>query len=73
MPAANHLTSFDVFPIQLVLPRLIFFMGKEELFRLPLMDAVLRRLAGFPVFDVHPRRDAATELWGAYAQPPEGS
>jgi 1-acyl-sn-glycerol-3-phosphate acyltransferase len=28
---------------------LIFFMGKEELFRQPLMDAVLRRLGGFPV------------------------
>ncbi len=47
--AANHMTNFDVFPIQLVLPRLIFFMGKEELFRQPLMDAMLRRLGGFPV------------------------
>jgi 1-acyl-sn-glycerol-3-phosphate acyltransferase len=47
--APNYLTNFDVFPIQLVLPRLIFFMGKEELFRQPLMDAVLRRLGGFPV------------------------
>lgn len=47
--AANHMTNFDVFPLQFVLPRLIFFMGKEELFRHPLMDAVLRRLGGFPV------------------------
>lgn len=48
--AANHITNFDVFPIQISLPRLIFFMGKEELFRNPIMDAALRRLGGFPVF-----------------------
>lgn len=48
--AANHLTNFDVFPMQFVLPRLIFFMGKEELFRNPLLDLVFRRLGGFPVY-----------------------
>ncbi len=47
--AANHLTSFDMFPMQFAIPRLIFFMGKEELFRNVLMDAVLRRLGSFPV------------------------
>jgi 1-acyl-sn-glycerol-3-phosphate acyltransferase len=48
--AANHLTNFDVFPMQFVLPRPIFFMGKEELFRNPLLDWVLRQLGGFPVY-----------------------
>lgn len=47
---ANHLTEFDVFPMQFVLPRLIFFMGKAELFKNPLLDPVFRRLGGFPVF-----------------------
>ena len=47
--AANHLTEYDVFPIQLVLPRLIFFMAKAELFTNPFSDFVMRRLGGFPV------------------------
>lgn len=48
--AANHLTNFDVFPMQFSLKRPIFFMGKEELFRNPLMDWALRQLGGFPVY-----------------------
>lgn len=47
--ASNHLTNFDVFPMQFALPRLIFFMGKAELFKNPVLDPVLRRLGGFPV------------------------
>lgn len=48
--AANHLSNYDVFPLQFVLSRPIFFMGKEELFRNPLMDWILRQLGGFPVY-----------------------
>ncbi len=48
--AANHLTNFDVFPLQFALPRPIFYMGKEELFRIPLMDWLLRQLGAFPVY-----------------------
>lgn len=48
--AANHLTNLDVFPIQFALPRPIYYMGKEELFRNPLMDSLLRQLGGFPVY-----------------------
>ena len=48
--ACNHLTNFDVFPMQLVLPRPIFFMGKEELFRNPVMDWAFRQLGAFPVY-----------------------
>ena len=47
--ACNHVTNFDVFPMQLSLPRPIFYMGKAELFRNPLMDMVIRHLGAFPV------------------------
>jgi len=47
--AANHVTNFDVFPMQFALPRPIFFMGKAELFRFFVMDAALRNLGAFPV------------------------
>ena len=46
---ANHLTNFDVFPIQFAVPRLIFYMAKAELHENKLMDAILRRLGSFPV------------------------
>jgi 1-acyl-sn-glycerol-3-phosphate acyltransferase len=47
--ASNHVTTFDVFPMQLSLPRPIFFMGKAELFRNPITDVVFRNLGAFPV------------------------
>lgn len=47
--AANHVTNFDVFPMQFALPRVIFFMGKSELFKNPIMDILIRNLSGFPV------------------------
>jgi 1-acyl-sn-glycerol-3-phosphate acyltransferase len=48
--AANHVTNFDVFPMQFALPRPIFFMGKAELFKFPPLDWALRNLGGFPVY-----------------------
>jgi 1-acyl-sn-glycerol-3-phosphate acyltransferase len=63
---ANHVTNFDVFPMQFALPRPIFFMGKAELFRNPIMDLLLRNLSGFPVNrgekDVWAMRHAARVL-----------
>jgi len=47
--AANHVTNFDVFPMQFSVPRIIFFMGKAELFKNPIMDLLIRNLSGFPV------------------------
>jgi len=47
--AANHVTNFDVFPMQFTLPRVVFFMGKAELFKNPIMDILLRNLSAFPV------------------------
>ena len=47
--AANHVTNFDVFPMQFAIPRAICFMGKAELFNTPL-DSLLRILCAFPVY-----------------------
>jgi 1-acyl-sn-glycerol-3-phosphate acyltransferase len=47
--AANHLSNFDAFQLQVSLPRPIFFMGKEELFQKPVMDWLFRQLGSFPV------------------------
>jgi 1-acyl-sn-glycerol-3-phosphate acyltransferase len=64
--AANHVTNFDVFPMQFALPRTISFMGKAELFKNPLMDVILRNLSGFPINrgekDLWAMRHAATVL-----------
>ena len=48
--AANHVTNFDVFPMQIGLPRPLFFMAKSELFKNPIMDVIMRQLGAFPVF-----------------------
>ena len=47
--ACNHVTNFDVFAMQLSLPRPLFYMAKEGLFKNPLMDVVIRNLGAFPV------------------------
>mgnify|MGYP001591285943 CR=1 FL=1 len=47
--ASNHLTNFDVFPMQMVLPRPLFFMGKSELFHNPALGWLIRQLGAFPV------------------------
>jgi 1-acyl-sn-glycerol-3-phosphate acyltransferase len=46
--AANHITNFDVFPMEFSVPRAICYMGKAELFDTPL-DPLLRILCAFPV------------------------
>ncbi len=48
--ASNHLSNWDVFPMQFALPRTIFFMGKAELFQLRPVSAVLRDFGAFPVY-----------------------
>jgi 1-acyl-sn-glycerol-3-phosphate acyltransferase len=47
--AANHTNNYDGFPMQLIMPRLIFFMAKAELHRNLLVDLVMRQLGSFPV------------------------
>jgi 1-acyl-sn-glycerol-3-phosphate acyltransferase len=48
--ACNHLVDFDVFPLQLALPRMIYYMGKAELFQNPLIHWAFRNLGAFPVY-----------------------
>lgn len=47
--AANHVTNFDVLPMQFSLPRPIFFMSKAGLFKIPLLNTAYRELGAFPV------------------------
>jgi len=48
--ASNHLTNFDVFPMQIEIPRPLFFMAKSELHQNPILDVMLRNLGAFPIF-----------------------
>ncbi len=48
--AVNHLVMYDVFPVQLALPRMVFYMGKAELFRIGFLHAIFRQLGAFPVY-----------------------
>lgn len=47
--AANHVTNLDVFPMQISLPRPIFYMAKSQLFKNPVVDIALRNVGAFPV------------------------
>jgi 1-acyl-sn-glycerol-3-phosphate acyltransferase len=46
----NHLVMLDVVPVQLALPRMIFYMGKAELFQNRLIHWAFRQMGGFPVY-----------------------
>lgn len=46
----NHLVDWDVFPLQLALPRMIYYMGKAELFQIPPVHWLFRQLGAFPVY-----------------------
>ena len=47
---SNHVNFFDVFPMQISMPRPIFFMAKAELFKFPPVDIVFRNCGAFPVY-----------------------
>lgn len=46
---SNHLSLWDPVAVGVALPRRVYFMAKEELFRLPLVGWVLKGLGAFPV------------------------
>jgi len=46
----NHLVMLDVVPVQLALPRMVFYMGKAELFQNRLIHWAFRQMGGFPVY-----------------------
>jgi 1-acyl-sn-glycerol-3-phosphate acyltransferase len=46
---ANHQSYWDPLVLGAALPRRVFFMAKEELFRIPVFGAILRLVGAFPV------------------------
>lgn len=46
---SNHRSNFDPLMLGIVLPRSLFFMAKESLFRVPLLNSLIRALGAFPV------------------------
>ena len=48
--AANHLVMYDVFPLQLSLPRMVYYMGKAELFQVDFVHFVFRQMGAFPIY-----------------------
>lgn len=53
---SNHLADLDPIVIQLVCPRPIHFMGKSELFEMPVLGNLLRSFGSFPVRRGEPDR-----------------
>lgn len=53
--AANHISAYDPFVIGSVVPRVLYFLAKKELFKNPLFAAVLGFLHAIPL----DRREAA--------------
>ena len=47
--APNHRANVDPPYISLITPRQMHFMGKEELFRVPVLSAIIRGVGTFPV------------------------
>jgi len=55
---SNHLSMLDPFVLGFGAHRLVSFMGKQELFSVPFVGFLIRKLGGFPVD--RSRRDAAS-------------
>ncbi len=53
----NHLSLIDPFVVSFAAHRIVSFMGKEELFGLPVLGFIIRKLGSFPVD--RSRRDPA--------------
>jgi 1-acyl-sn-glycerol-3-phosphate acyltransferase len=55
---SNHLSLIDPFVVGFGAKRIVSFMGKEELFQIPILGYIVRQLGAFPVD--RSRRDAAS-------------
>ncbi len=53
---ANHLSDMDPMIVQLACPRPIHFMGKIELFEMPIIGKIIQGFGGFPVRRGEPDR-----------------
>lgn len=58
MILSNHLSDCDPFAVQMACRRPIYFMGKSELFEMPIVGAMLRLYRTFPVRRGEPDRTA---------------
>ncbi|GKU79564.1 1-acyl-sn-glycerol-3-phosphate acyltransferase [Paenibacillus sp. L3-i20] len=47
--ASNHISNFDPPTIGVKVPRKVYFMAKEELFKIPVFGAGIRAVGAFPV------------------------
>ncbi|WAA10546.1 lysophospholipid acyltransferase family protein [Fervidibacillus albus] len=46
---ANHISNFDPIALGITCPRPIVYMAKEELFRVPVLRKIVKKLYAFPV------------------------
>lgn len=46
---ANHVSAFDMLCITCSIERWVFYMAKEELFKIPLMGPFIRKMGAYPV------------------------
>ena len=46
---ANHISFLDAFFLSVALRRQVFYMGKDELFRIPVLRAIIKGVGAFPV------------------------
>ena len=45
----NHQSAFDILPLNVAIKRPIIFMGKESLFKIPIIGFIVRKYGAFPV------------------------
>jgi 1-acyl-sn-glycerol-3-phosphate acyltransferase len=53
---ANHISYWDPVLIACALPRQVFFMGKKEIFSIPVLGCLLKSIGVFPVDRLNPDR-----------------
>jgi len=46
---ANHIHNFDPIAVGVTLKREVIFMAKEEIFKVPVLNKIVRKLGSFPV------------------------
>ncbi|ANX01383.1 acyl-phosphate glycerol 3-phosphate acyltransferase [Thermoclostridium stercorarium subsp. leptospartum DSM 9219] len=55
----NHISLLDMFLFAHRMPRKIYFMAKKELFRIPVLNSIIKALGAFPVNRGHGDVNAA--------------
>jgi 1-acyl-sn-glycerol-3-phosphate acyltransferase len=56
---SNHISMLDMFLFGPMIPRRIYFMAKQELFKIPVLNAILKSLGAYPVNRGHGDLQAA--------------